>query len=112
MNKFTNYANEVLNQYLSNTTEYQFIDGEARTRVYVKLKRSNELHKLFENNGVLQLHHEWTDKLLEHYITAHEGDLNTNEGDNKIMVYEALKAANDLYLLFEEHYSYDNEALL
>lgn len=112
MNKFTHFANEVLNDYLSKATNYRFIDGEARTRIYVQLKRSNELNKLFEHNGELQLSNEFIYKLLEHYINAHEGAWGENDDNNKSTVYNALKIANTLHLLFEEHYSYEVESLL
>lgn len=112
MNLFTHHANDVLDAYLAEATDCRFIGGEVRIRIYIQLKRSNELYKLFESGGTLDLNNEHVHKLFEHYIISHEGTIGGSDENNMRIVYNALKDGGNLHLLFEEHYSFETESLL
>lgn len=112
MYRFTDNANHILNEYLINKTTCKLIDGEARTRTYHYLKQKARLEDLLEENGELNLTNEWVYKLIEDYITQHEGAWGDNTHQNQLNVYIALKRLDDIHLLFEGHYNFDDDFLL
>lgn len=111
-NRFNDFTNHLLNEFLVSRTNREIVDGEARTRLYVFLKASNNLHLMMERNGELDLQNEWVNKLLEDFITAHENSYGGMDYENVVEVYGCLKKSGKLYELHEGHYSYDEKILL
>ncbi len=110
MNRFTHATNMLLNEFIrDNIQSPLYIDGEARIRTYLDLKKNGQLLKLISNsNGDLDFSNKWVVILLEDFITGHEGDFGDNTYINQLTVVRDLLKQNKLYLLFEDHYGPDH----
>ncbi|MBZ9632607.1 hypothetical protein LB465_17650 [Salegentibacter sp. LM13S] len=89
-----------------------FTDGEAIVRTYIALKRQNNLHELIFRNNEIDFQNKWVNVLLDDFVTGHEGKWGGSDTQNLKQVVNALQNSNSLYLLFEDHYSYDENSLL
>jgi len=103
--RFSNPTNMLLNEYIRDCKESPlYIDGEARIRTYKRLKDQNQLLRLIYRDGEVNYTNKWVVKLLEDFVTGHEGDYGHNDHVNHIAVILDLATRGELYLLFEEHY--------
>lgn len=113
--RFSHATNMLLNDYISKTIERPlFIDGEERVRTYRKLKNSKKLILLLCREGVkgIDFQNKWVVQLVEEFITGHEGAYGYNDYSNQLKVVKSLMETDEIYRLFEDHYSYDTDALL
>ncbi|UJH90928.1 hypothetical protein LZ575_19910 [Antarcticibacterium sp. 1MA-6-2] len=103
--RFSTATNMLLNEYIRDFKETPlYIDGEERVRTYKELKDQDQLLQLIYRDGEVNYTNRWVVKLLEDFVTGHEGDYGHNHHVNHLSVILDLAKRGELYLLFEEHY--------